>query len=296
MQLNRLFEIVYILLEEKTLTARKLAARFEVSIRTIYRDVEMLSGAGIPIYMSRGKGGGISLLPGFVLNKAVLTQEEKADVLSSLKALQAVDPSRTESALNKLSSLLGKADTDWIEVDFTSWYNPKKEAERFYALKNAILGKRIIVFSYTSGKGERLERRVEPYKLYFKGQAWYLYGYCLLRQDFRFFKLRRLRELTILDETFTPRVLPLMDTGDFDEEMLTLELRISSEMAFRVYDEFDTFERLEDGSFTVSLNMPHKGWLYQYIASFGQYCEVLAPQYVREEIAKRLRLTLNNYL
>ena len=114
MQINRLFEVVYILLDKKTVTAKELAERFEVSSRTIYRDIETLSSAGIPVYMSKGKGGGISLLPDFVLNKAVLTDEEKEDILSSLKAVKAVNLSKTDTALKKLSSLFGESNTDWI--------------------------------------------------------------------------------------------------------------------------------------------------------------------------------------
>ena len=167
MQINRLFEILYILLDQKTVTSRALAERFEVSQRTIYRDIETLSSAGIPVYMSKGKGGGISLLPDFVLNKAVITDEEKEDILSSLKAVNAVHPSKTDTALKKLSSLFGESNTDWIEVDFSSWANAQNETETFNTMKPAIIGKRVVSFSYASAKGQRTSREVEPLKLCF---------------------------------------------------------------------------------------------------------------------------------
>lgn len=173
MQVNRLFEIIYILLDKKVVTAKELAERFEVSQRTIYRDIETLSTAGIPVYMSKGKGGGISILPEFVLNKAVLTEEEKLEILSSIKAVNAVsfDDSDIEKVLKKLNNILGENDTDWIEVDFSNWGNAEREKEIFNILKSAILSKRIVNFDYMSGKGENIKREVYPLKLYFKGQS-----------------------------------------------------------------------------------------------------------------------------
>ena len=147
MQINRLFEIVYVLLDKKSVTSKELAERFEVSSRTIYRDIETLSSAGIPVYMSKGKGGGISLLPDFVLNKTVITDEEKEDILSSLKAVNAINLCKTDTALNKLSSLFGESNTDWIEVDFFSWANAQNETETFNTIKSAIYSKRVISFS-----------------------------------------------------------------------------------------------------------------------------------------------------
>ena len=202
MQINRLFEIVYILLENKIVKAGELAEHFEVSVRTIYRDVETLSQAGIPIYMSKGKGGGISLMPDFILNKAVLTEQEKGEILSSLKAVSALSLSESGSALNKLNSMLGKQNDDWIEVDFSSWGYFENDENYFSKIKKAIVEKYVITFMYSSSKGEKILRTVLPLKLVFKGAAWYLYGYCRLREDYRFFKIRRISELSLSEEIF----------------------------------------------------------------------------------------------
>ena len=188
MQINRLFEIVYLLLDKKQVTAKELADHFEVSARTIYRDVENLSAAGIPIYMTKGKGGGISLLPEFVLNKTVLTEKERADILSSLKAVQVVSLSEAGTALDKLGNLFGNTEADWIEVDFGFWGDGEKEADSFAILKKAILQKHIVEFWYMAADGDRKLRRVEPLKLAFKGSNWYLYAYCRERKNYRFFK------------------------------------------------------------------------------------------------------------
>lgn len=299
MQINRLFEIVYILLEKKTVTAKELAERFEVSTRTIYRDVETLSSTGIPIYMSKGKGGGISLLPDFVLNKVVLTDKEKDDVLSSLKALKTINLIETDTALKKLSSLFGESNTDWIEVDFSSWASDtKKETEIFNTVKSAILSKKIIAFSYASAKGEQITREVEPFKLCFKAGAWYLYAYCKKRCDYRFFKLRRIKELSILEQNFNrkPPKQIFFSKNTSKEEYVNLKLKFTARSAFRVYDEFDNYRQNEDGSFIVEVTYTKGEWIFGYIESFGEDCEILEPADIREAIKTRLMNTLKYYI
>ncbi len=298
MQINRLFEIVYILLDKKIVTSKELAKRFEVSTRTIYRDIETLSSAGIPVYMSKGKGGGISLLSDFVLNKAVLTEEEKNNILSSLKAVNSVNLSESDNALEKLSSLFGETSTDWIEVDFTAWYNAEEEKEIFSSLKSAILSKSAVSFFYSSGKGENTNRHVYPLKLCFKGQNWYLYGYCNKRCDNRFFKLTRIKQLSILDETFQKRA-PLQifsEKSILNDDLIVLKLKLSKKMAYRVYDEFNTYTQLEDGSFIAEIMYPKGEWIFNYVASFGEDCEVLSPEEIRNEIKIKFQRILNNYL
>lgn len=298
MQINRLFEIVYILLDKKMTTARALSERFEVSTRTIYRDVETLSAAGIPIYMSKGKGGGISLLPDFVLNKTVLTDGERQNILSSLQAVNAVNPGGTDTALHKLSTLFGGNNTDWIEVDFSSWANAKDETVRFTTIKSAILNRKILSFLYSGADGQRTNREVEPLKLCFKSGAWYLYGYCQYRSDFRFFKLSRIRELCVSDQGFLREAPKQVFDGEssFQDDFVQLKLWLSPQAAYRVYDEFDSCQRQEDGSFIAEISYPKGEWIYYYVATFGCHCEVLEPQDVREAVAAELKKTLNRYL
>lgn len=170
MQINRLFEIVYLLLDKKRLTAKELAEHFEVSSRTIYRDVELLSSSGIPLYAIKGKGGGITLLPDFVLNKTVLTDEEKTEVLSALHAMNAVNAEQATTALAKLSSLFGNTNSDWVEVDFSSWIPAEEEAAVFTTLKEAVIKKQRVTFFYHSPQGST-SRDVEPLKLCFKEKS-----------------------------------------------------------------------------------------------------------------------------
>lgn len=297
MQINRLFEMVYLLLNKESITAGELARQFEVSSRTIYRDVELLSSAGIPIYMTKGKGGGISLLPDFILNKAVLTDDEKADILSALHAVDSVNLERTSTAVKKLSTMFGKESSDWVEVDFSGWANGREESETFANLKASILKKQVIQFLYHSGEGS-LQREVEPLKLCFKGQDWYLYAYCRLRFDYRFFKLRRMKELSILPEVFE-RPIPgkIFDKEKvFQNNLVTITLRLSKEMAYRVYDEFTEYELLPDGGFLTRISMAEDEGLYYYLATFGEHCEVLHPENIRLQMKERLQKAFHLYL
>lgn len=298
MQINRLFEIIYILLRKQNVTAKELADKFEVSTRTIYRDVETLSASGIPIYMSRGKGGGVSLLSNFVLDKTVMTDEEKENILSSLRAVNAVDLSDENKTLQKFSSLFGESYADWIEVDFSSWSNFNDEAMLFQTLKTTIFKKKAVTFQYSNVKGEQSTRRVEPLKLCFKGGAWYLYGYCKERLDFRFFKLRRMKKLEItgdvVEKKATGRVLKVENY--FSEEYVKLKLHLSSKIAYRVYEEFESYEKLEDGSFIAEIDYPKGEWIFYYILTFGENCEVLEPEYVRKDMKLHLQNMINLYM
>ena len=298
MQIHRMLEIVTLLLGGNALTAGFLAERFEVSARTIYRDVEALSEAGIPVYMTKGRGGGIALTPGYALGKALLTEGERADVLASLKALGSVAPGESDGALKKLGALFGAAAADWIEVDFSAWGDPPGVAEAFSLVKSAILGRQVVRFEYSSGRGETTLRTVEPLKLYFKGQAWYLYGFCRSRQDFRFFKLSRMRNLVKSEQVFS-RECPAtaLNSNPLPRgEKVEVAIRLTAAQSFRVYDEFERYEFLPDGSFLVRASLTRDEGLFQYILSFGEHAEVLEPKEVRAEIAERLKKTLACYL
>ncbi len=298
MQVNRLFQIIYILIDKEVVTSKYLANRFEVSTRTIYRDIEVLSVAGIPVYMKKGRGGGIALLPNFVLDKAVLTGEEKENILASLKAMSAVEFDDESHALHKLSSMFGGSNWDWIEIDFSQWADVNNQKEVFNILKQATLSKNIVNFHYASGKGEQRERKVEPLKLCFKCGGWYLYGYCKMREDNRFFKLSRIKDLTVLDEihkrTATSKIFS--DENIFNEELITLKLKISPEKAYRVYDEFNIYKEQEDGSFIAEITYPKGDWIFPYIASFGESCEVIEPEEIRNEIKEKMQKILKYYL
>ena len=299
-QINRLFEIIYILLNKKTTTAKKLAERFEVSVRTIYRDIDTLSAAGIPIYASQGKGGGISLLDDYVLNKSVLSESEQNEILFALQSLNAAQSPETDKVLSKLSGFFHKDMVNWIEVDFSPWGSGKNGAGQFTTLKNAILNRRIIEFDYLSSSGAKGYRRVEPVKLIFKVRAWYLRGFCLSKNAYRTFKISRLSNLRMTQEIFAARAQadPAEDGKELSsQKWILLRLRISQGGAYRVYDEFDTeaITQNPDGSLGVEAFLPESGWLLNYLLSFGADLEILAPEPIRSSIQNRLEEILLPY-
>ena len=301
MQINRLFSIVYILLDKKTITAKELAERFEVSVRTIYRDVETLSIVGIPIYTNKGKGGGISLIEDFVLNKSVLSEKEQNEILMSLQSLNATKFLDVEPVLKRLSTIFNRESTNWIDVDFSQWGSDEKEKEKFNILKTAILSKSSVSFDYFSSCGEKTLRTVEPLKLVFKGQGWYLYGFCRLKCEFRIFKITRIKTLNLLDELFTRDIpIDIWSEGgkSCENKMITLILRIDERMAYRLYDEFnqENIKKNPDGSFTVTVTFPEGDWVYGYVMSYGEYAEVIEPKDIREIIKRKFKDGLKKYL
>ncbi len=300
MQISRLFEIVYMLLHKKHVTAKELSKHFEVSQRTIYRDIEHLCQAGIPLYTSKGRGGGIGILPEFVLNKTLFTDDEKIEVLSALQSLNAVNSSEANGVLAKFSALFGQADNqNWIEIDFSGWGKGSGNKDTWYIIKEAIIKRQLIGFNYSSVKGESTTRVVEPLKLVFKGQAWYLYAYCRQKQDMRFFKISRLKGVTVYQERFTrvapERIFAEHDTSSFTRTNIRLVLAIDKAMAFRVYDEFEDYSVTDTGDFLVNCCVPHEEWLYGYLLTFGSRLQILQPQEVRQEFQRRLRKTLELY-
>ena len=299
MQTNRLFQIIYILLSKKTTTARELAAEFGVSTRTIYRDVDVLSLAGIPVYTEKGKGGGISLLPEYVLNKSLLSEVEQNEILAALQGLQAVKAVEAGQILQKLSSVFNKSVTPWLDVDFTDW--SFEGAEVFQNLKMAILEQKVAEFDYYSTYGEKTSRKIEPIQLWFKSKTWYVKGFCLLRQDVRLFRLSRIRNLHVAGEKFEKRNLIETCAGANDTEHrlmdndVTLVLKIAPEMTYRIFDEFEKGQLQPDGSHIVTVTWPEDEWVYGFILSFGEYIEVLKPAHVRETISEKLRKMLGKH-
>lgn len=301
MQINRLFEMVYILLGKKTITAKQLAERFEVSMRTIYRDINTLSSAGIPIYTNKGKGGGISLIDDFVLNKSILSEQEQNEILVSLQGLHAVQVPDIESVLTKLRGFFNKQGVNWIDVDFSPWGSNDSEREKFNLLKTAILNASIVSFDYFSTTGEKSERTVEPLKLVFKGRGWYLYSFCRVKDDFRMFKIIRIKSLSCLKETFIrniPNIVWDKPEQSCSDKLITLILKIDARMAYRLYDEFDQeyIVKNADGNFTVTATFPESEWVYGYVLSYGNYVEVLEPKHIREIIRKKIEESLKKYL
>lgn len=300
MQVGRLFEMIYILLGKEYVTAKELAERFEVSTRTIYRDLDTLSAAGIPIYTTKGSGGGIRLLEEFTLDKSVLSKEEQSEILMGLQVLKGARYPDTKEIIGKIGSLFNKTEYDWIEVDFSDWGSSTEEKEKFKLIKKAIIEEKMVTFEYLSSYGEKTLRTVAPVKLVFKGQAWYVQAYCKLKEDYRIFKVVRMRGIKPTQESFDRRdfkVIPIDREVQEGMQFITVKLKFEPYMAFRVYDQFkeEGITHKEDGSLEVVATYPAGEWVYSYILSFGTSVTVMEPEDVKDRIRYLLKETLKKY-
>lgn len=298
MQESRLFKIVYYLLDKGKSTAPELAEKFEVSIRTIYRDLDAISAAGIPIYATQGKGGGISLLQDYILDKSLLSDQEKEKILMALQGIIATEDTKADELLSKLGGIFQTKIQDWIEVDFSDWIKNTPNQDVFNTIKGAIFTKNTIKFSHFGSNGSFSKRTVEPIKLVFKSKDWYLYGFCLLKNDFRFFKLTRIKDLEVLAETFTRDVphIPKIETTIKNERTISVKLKFAPQVAFRIYDEFtDNVTEDNQGNIYVYIDLPDNEVMYSYLFSFGNSVEVIEPDYVRDRMKNRLLLMLKKY-
>lgn len=301
MKINRLLEITIILLNKGTITAKELADRFGVSSRTIYRDVDVLSSAGVPVFTNKGNRGGISLLENYSLNKTLISEHESESLLFALKTLQATKYPEIDNILDKIGAVFKNTDSaDWVYIDFSPWSSRPNEYNKFIDIKKAVLERKIISFDYVNVEGGRSFRRIEPMRLIFKGQAWYLCGYCKTRKEFRTFRISRMKNVIVTGEAFErrkPEDFVNHRHAETPKKLINLKLRFYPEALYRLYDDFDDefIIKNTDGTFAVSVTFPEDEWVYGYIMSFGCYVEVLEPKYVQQIIAERIRKTLEFY-
>lgn len=294
---SRLFRILYYVLEKGKVTANELSEKFEVSVRTIYRDIDVISSAGIPIYATQGKGGGIEIADDFVLKKSLLSEKEQEQILVALKGLEGINKQYENELLTKLSAFFKIKNTNWIEVDFTNWQRGNEYDELFNDIKSAIINKNIIRFTYFSSNEKETSREVKPIRLLFKGWDWYVYTFCLLRNEFRYFKLSRIRDLKILDENFEDSYEDVVLIKEMEyKDTIRVKLKFDRKVAFRVYDEMRDIKEDEKGNLYAEIELPNDYNLYNYIFSFGESVEVLEPLEIRNQIRDMIKKMSKKYI
>lgn len=296
MKIDRQIGILSILLQKEKITAAELAEKFEVSTRTIARDIEDINAAGIPIVSERGFGGGISVMEGFAIDKTLLTSSEMQEVLAGLKGLDSVcGTNRYKQLMEKLSPAAVQSGD--IIIDLSSWCK-FAVADKIEFIRNAINGCEKIAFEYYSPNGES-SRIIEPYSLIFQWSSWYVWGFCAERQDYRMFKLTRLSKLRLAGEKFKRREIPqyACDKLRHTKGEIEAEVRFDSSVKWRVIDEFGTelpkFD--EDGSSQLTFTWSDVPSFYQYILSFGDKAEIISPEEYRQEFKELLKNILEKY-
>jgi predicted DNA-binding transcriptional regulator YafY len=300
-KIDRLLSIVIILLNRDTVPATALAKRFGVSVRTVYRDVDTINAAGIPIVSSTGSRGGFGILKDFKLDRHTFALNDMKVMLLALKGMKGVLPDRdADAAYEKLRSLVPRAHHQALDavdenvvVDVLPWWSHEREKEKLRVVQTAIAERRLLSCVHRASGGETTSRRIEPMTLVLKGYAWYLHAYCRMRNDTRLFRLSRMRELILLEETFVRRNRPYIPaTLDRPRSSpgVKLTLRLTGR-AFALLEEyFDDAEmtRHEDGGWTVTSLWPDGEWTYATLLGHGAEVEVLHPAAVREEMVRRV--------
>lgn len=308
MQSQRLFDIIYVLLEKGSTTTDALAKQLEVSTRTIRRDIDKLSAAGIPVYMTRGKGGGVHLMPNFVLSKSLLSDTEQDEILLALQTLQqtgvATIEDSTLSTYSRLSTLFQKEPVpDWLDVDFTTWGSTPSTKEYFELCKSSIFEQKLLEFDYFASPAKQkretiTHRQVEAYRLIFHTDCWYLQAFCLLRNDWRFFKLSRMKNLTLTATSFARRSnVPDNTPAEGAAPSVHVKLRFNKQAAFRVLDEFpiDQVQIQDDGSLLLEGDITYGAWVQSYLLSYGGDVEVIEPEAWRSYFVKQAHNILGLY-
>lgn len=290
MKESRLFKIMYYLLDKGSATAPELAERFEVSVRTIYRDIDVLSSTGIPVYTESGRNGGIYLLSSFVMNKTVVSDEEKQEILSALQGLEIIGDNYGKNILEKLSALFKIKSVDWLETDFSRWGVKARDNDKFEMLKMAIIHRKCMKIFYAGSDGKSDERIIEPLKLLYKSKDWYIKSYCRLKCDFRIFKLNRIIKWELLEESFEPIEFPEVNV-EYDNKFGSIVLKFSKEISYRVYDEFDInqISSEKNGDLVVTAKMPEDDWLIGYILSFGSQVEIIEPIHLKKIVSAKAK-------
>lgn len=290
MKIDRLIGILSILLQREKVTAPYLAEKFEVSRRTINRDIEDICKAGIPLVTSRGPGGGISIMEGYRMDRTLITSGEMEAILVGLRSLDSVSGSaRYRLLMDKLAP--GKQDmisSSSILINLSSWYR-QSLAPKIHLIQEAIETCRHIRFSYCSPMGET-SRTIEPYLLVFQWSSWYVWGFCLMRQDYRLFKLNRMMDLECCREVFGKRILPPYE-NEADRSFpirFLVKARCKPSIKWRIVDEFgpETLEELPDGNFMFTAGCSDKENLFCWILSLGDQIELLEPGEFRAELAE----------
>lgn len=307
MKIERLLAIIVLLLNRRRITAKELAERFEVSIRTIYRDIASLNGAGIPIISSQGHEGGLAIPESFKLSRQLLTPRDLESMISTLQGVnQAMGHKDLQRIIEMLVSLLPKDDEVRISsrhrsfvVDLTPWGPVETQNQTVQVVQRAVDDAHLLSFSYNDASGRSTSRTVEPHTLIFKGYAWYLLAYCRLRCDFRIFRLSRISGQRIAEGSFLRR-----DPGDihrffqFDcAPSQPVVLRFSPTVRAKVEDSFSGAEFMydEDGFITARLELPDDPWIFAFILGFGADAEILAPDSWRQAVKENLAGMKNLY-
>lgn len=296
MKIDRLIGIITLLLQRERVTAPELAERFEVSRRTIGRDIEAICRAGIPLVTTQGYGGGISIAEGYRIDHALLTGEELQMIFSGLRGMDSVSRRPHAAALAEKLSVPAADAADPILIDLSS-HDHAPLTEKIACIRSAIQNRQLLAFHYCYERGE-CRRVIEPYRLIFKWSAWYVWGYCLTRRAFRLFKLNRLWQAEAGPEGYVPRSLPELDLDRyFSRADIRLRARFQAGQKHRLIEEYGAgcFQAQPGGELLFEWDFASYSNMRAWILSFGDQVEVLEPAQLRADLRRQAKNLLARY-
>lgn len=308
MKIDRLISIIMILLENKKISATKLAEMLEVTPRTIYRDIETINQSGIPIITYPGVNGGIGIMEEYKINKKLFTTSDITTLLIGLGSISST--LSKEEIVNTLAKVKGlvpaekmrdiELKSNQINIDLTSWIGNKNLQPNLEEIKRALNEIKLLTFKYSDRSSKKSNRKVEPYRLVLKDTNWYLQGYCTSKQDFRTFKLSRISAIEILEDTFNPREFEGKSLGSSDwikKKIITIKLVIHESLRERImeYCGEENIKSYGENKLIVDFPFTEDDFSYNIVLGFGHKCECLEPAHVREEIINRIKRLLDVY-
>lgn len=303
MKIDRLLTMTIMLMNRKNVKAQEFAEFFNVSVRTIYRDIDTLSNAGIPVISYQGANGGIRLLEGYKMDKQMLTKEEITSISIALKSvLTSYEDLPAKAVLEKLKRITMKEEQpafDYLFVDDSPWGQNAHLKEKVTLLKQAITTTICVCFSYANSDANVTFRTIEPHTLVQKGRTWYVYGYCRLRNAFRLFKLTRIQDLQLCHAPFIRKEvneeeLPWDKTWYAPENIITLRMAFQPDYRLKIEELFG-MDSIETNQSIVKIEIPEDEWLYGFILSFADKVEVLEPVHIREIIQQKTQSITDLY-
>lgn len=308
MKIERMLTIIVMLLNRNRVTAVELAEKFEVSVRTIYRDIETINLAGIPIISHSGNTGGFSIYEDYKLNNQVLPLNNLSSLISVLKDVNTtLDDIDLDSSIEKLQNIVPKNKTDdlnlhleQIIIDLHPYGDSPSQKEIVKTIRHAIKQTKLLTIDYRNYNNIVSKREIEPMSLVFKNYTWYLFAYCLLKEDFRLFRVSRINDCTLKNQSFERRQKSYHDVVQLSQDqtpMTTVILKIAPEMKAKAEDVFkkEDISILDTGDLLVTASFPEKEWLFSLLFSFGEHLEVLEPKELRQSFVSKLNLMTKKY-
>lgn len=308
MKIERLIAIIMLLLERDVVPTSELAEKLEVSRRTIFRDIDTLNIAGMPIMVTRGSTGGVSLMKSYKVDKKLFTPKDVQSLITSLQSYnQLLENKEIANTLTKLQSMTEENDLLKQNINYQNFSidlepNQGNRSLRILlkVIETAMNNKRYLLFNYTDKSGDGTSRKVEPYKVVFKESSWYLQAFSIERNDYRIFKLARMSDVQLSEETFTPRdfvPLPMDGSSWMAKDIVTVIIRIDKSLKDKVIERFgeEYIIAHNENNYIAKYPIVDNEDGYNVLLKFGGKCEIIEPLSVRQNFKKYLMKIMERY-